>query len=88
MSTMTKEPEKGSRRKRVWEAKHEMRNVGGSERGARLAVGAISAIGAFMVGSPWLRAVLGIVGAAGLVTGGTGYCPANKGLGRDSYHRR
>lgn len=89
MATLLKEPESryDTGRTHAWEAKRSRRNVGGPERGARLAAGAVCAGGAPFVATTWLAVTLGIVGIDGLVTGMTGYSPFNRMIGRDSYHR-
>lgn len=84
MATLLKEPE--LRRAHVWETTRGRRNVGGVERGARLAIGAGAAAGAVVLGNIWLKALLGVLSAAGLLTGVVGYCPGNRAAGRDSYH--
>lgn len=63
------------------------RNVGGVDRGLRLAAGAVlSAVGSIMrLPSAWRAALLG-VGVVALTTGLTGYCPLNQLLGVDTRH--
>jgi hypothetical protein len=62
------------------------RNVGDWERGVRLFIGVAATGAAFAVAPIWLRALLGLVGAASLFTSIGGYCPINRAIGRDSYH--
>jgi hypothetical protein len=57
------------------------RNVGSTERYARLALGAAAGAAALRT-SGWQRATLGAVAAAGLGTGLSRYCPINQAIGR------
>jgi hypothetical protein len=61
------------------------RNVGRTERVARLALGA-TALAAAARTTGWPRYLLGGVSAIGLGTGLTGYCPVNQAMGIDRYH--
>lgn len=59
-------------------------NVGPRERVARLLVGAASGVAALALPRlGWWRLPLGLVAVSGIVTGATGYCPANQALGID-----
>lgn len=57
-----------------------LRNVGPTERYARLAIGAAAAIGAARAHG-WQRTLLSSIAGAGLTTGFTRYCPVNQALG-------
>ncbi|MBI5201857.1 MAG: DUF2892 domain-containing protein [Elusimicrobia bacterium] len=85
MNTILKEPERKPAHQ--WETRRSLRNVGGSERTLRVAVGLAAVIGATVVGTSGLQVVLGIAGTAALLTGISGFCPGNRLAGRDSFHR-
>lgn len=61
-----------------------LRNVGPTERYARLAVG-VAAGAAAINSTGWRRATLGAVAAAGLGTGLTRYCPISQAVGRSTF---
>lgn len=61
------------------------KNVGSTERYARLAAGAAAATAAART-TGWPRAALAVVAAAGLGTALTRYCPLNQAAGRDTLH--
>ncbi|HEX2253758.1 MAG TPA: DUF2892 domain-containing protein [Thermoanaerobaculia bacterium] len=63
------------------------RNVGTTERALSLAGGGLALAG-FLRRPSWKSAPLALLGAAGAFRGATGFCPANRALGRDSAHRR
>lgn len=60
-------------------------NVGGTDRIARLSIGSLL-LGAGLIAptSRAIRIAIGVLGAAGLVTGLARYCPASKALGRNT----
>lgn len=88
MAIMTKEPRSPHEHPgHPLKARLTHHNVGGWERAARLFVGAVAAGASVAVGAVWLKAVLGALGLAGLATSVGGYCPVNRAIGRDSYHR-
>jgi hypothetical protein len=60
------------------------RNVGSTERYARLATG-VAAGAAATATRGWQRATLGAVALAGLGTALTRYCPISHAIGRDTY---
>lgn len=60
------------------------RNVGSTERYARLAAGVAAAVAAWKARG-WQRTALGTVAAAGLGTGLTRYCPINQAVGREAF---
>jgi hypothetical protein len=83
MKTMTNEPHVRREHPRPVRSN---RNVGGWERAARMFLGA-AALGAALTAGPiWLRVILAIAGATGLLTSVGAYCPINRALGRDTYH--
>ena len=58
------------------------KNVGGTEKGIRLVLGALLVVGAVVLNLPtWGTATLSVVGAIALLTGTVGYCPAWSILG-------
>lgn len=57
------------------------RNVGSTERWARLAVGTAAGVAALNT-TGWQRGTLGAIAAAGLGTGLARYCPINQAVGR------
>ena len=56
-------------------------NVGPRERLARFAAGVAATAGAFYAPNKGAKIALGAIGAAGLATGVTRYCPLNHALG-------
>lgn len=62
-------------------------NVGGTDRATRIGIGtALLSTGLFApIGKP-LKVISGVLGAVGLVTGLTRYCPMSQALGRDTCH--
>lgn len=91
MATMLKLPEAREKARetarRAGGALERARNVGRPERGVRLGVGLAAGAAALGVSVPWLRAVFAVASLLGLGTAAVGYCPVNKAMGRDSYHR-
>ena len=63
-------------------------NVGGIDRTARIGFGAVLLGTGLLapVGTP-LRVASGVLGAVGLVTGLTRYCPVNQAMGRNTCER-
>ena len=84
MAIMTKEPH--VRHHHLEKRLVSRRNVGGWERGVRLFIGAAAAGAALAVAPVWLQETLGLVGAAGLFTSISAYCPVSRAFGRDTYH--
>lgn len=63
-------------------------NVGGTERNVRLGIGAAATgAGLFLLHSTAARAAALTVGAIGLLTGLTHYCPVSQALGRNTCHQ-
>jgi hypothetical protein len=60
-------------------------NVGGTDRVARISIGSILlGVGLLAPASKPLRIIAGILGAAGLATGISRYCPASQAFGRNT----
>jgi hypothetical protein len=64
------------------------RNMHGFERGARLFLGTASMGAAAAVGSIWFSVPLVLIGAGGILTGLSAYCPVKHAAGLDVHHHR